>query len=97
MPEYNLTPNEGKKFWFTGHLGMDPKFSIANCCIAMTVNYLVWEQKLKKRVPAFRTLMVEFFYIIGALIDNSGEFRDSWNGNNFLLCRDWLRLREEHG
>jgi hypothetical protein len=56
----NLVDDEAQKFWFLGILPNQTTPSFAVLSAVMVFQYCIWEEKLRKRKPAFRTINVLF-------------------------------------
>jgi len=54
----NLVDDEVQKFWFLGILPNQTTPSFAVLSAVMVFQYCIWEEKLRKRKPAFRTVNV---------------------------------------
>ena len=56
----NLVDDEAQKFWFLGILPNQNTPSFAVLSAVMVFQYCIWEEKLRKRKPAFRTINILF-------------------------------------
>jgi hypothetical protein len=56
----NLVDDEAQKFWFLGILPNHTTPSFAVLSAVMVFQYCIWEEKLRKRKPAFRTINILF-------------------------------------
>ncbi len=61
-----------------------------NYFIAMTVlifQYVVWEQKLRKKIPSYQSINLEFREHIRNLLRGNARARRESTKTNFILCR----------
>jgi hypothetical protein len=90
----NLTPEERFNFFF---LGILPQSNIPNFAVLSTVlllQYCIWEEKLRKRAPSFRTLDVLFCDILSPSIKNNQNFTKAAAGLPYAIFRP---IRVPHG
>jgi hypothetical protein len=83
----NLTPEERFKFFF---LGILPQSNIPNFAVLSTVlllQYCIWEEKLRKRAPSFRTLDVLFCDTLSPSIKNNQNFTKAAAGLPYAIFR----------
>ena len=83
--------NERKKFWFYGLLPnnhFDPFILLAIWCI----KFVIWENKLRKKIPSLNSLKVEFFVKMQKMLSVSSKVRNVRDVSDFLLCRNWGNL-----
>ncbi len=73
--------NDKKKFLFTGILNNE--FNYFEASAAITFQFSVWEEKLRKKIPSYHTIKNSFF---GA-VKNSSKLRKAATKTNIPLCR----------
>jgi len=61
--------------------------------VAITMQYIFWEYKLKKRFPTYIGYKMEFFYLLVGMDKCTNLLGIERNKINFLLCRNWNELR----
>jgi len=98
LSELNLTPNDWKKLIFTGTGTDDLNY---NTFLAISILYLqfcIWTKKLRKKIPSFRTLMVDFFDTLNGILTYSPFLHIEKNRLiNITLFRDWDAHHRQHG
>jgi len=95
FPELVLNIDSRRKFFFTGIYNEDNTINIFMQIVALTCQYIIWECKLKKKLPSYRSFKLEFFYMLKGMDLCTNFLRLERNKINFLLCRDWHNLRNE--
>jgi hypothetical protein len=85
--ENEMTINEKKQLFFLGELpggATDNYFLIASVLLFQA---LIWESKLRRKIPSFNTLQISFLESTGLLLANSKLARECAEKLNFPLCR----------
>jgi len=95
FPELVLDNESRRKFFFTGIFSADNKINIFMQLVAITCQYIIWEHKLKKKLPSYRSFKLEFFYILNGIDGCTNYLEIERNKIDFLLCRNWQNLRNE--
>jgi hypothetical protein len=75
------------KFWFLGILPTHNTSSFAVLSAVLIFQYCIWEEKLRKRKPAFRTLNVLFDDVFTASLKKNKDFLKSASSLNFAIFR----------
>ncbi len=77
LNDINLNPVESTKLWFLGITpGTDsPSFAVLSAILLF--QYCIWEEKLRKRKPAFRTINLLFEEILSASFSKNKIFNKS--------------------
>ena len=57
------------------------------------VKYLIWDAKLKKKVPNNVAMREDFFTVMGGIYDTSLIVRLDKTNYDSNFCRNWLQLR----
>jgi hypothetical protein len=83
----NLDAQALKNLWFFGRIPIPTADNLFVQLSMLTFQFCIWEAKLKKKLPSFRTLEIAFAEIIAQVLGCKKKMRDSANKNNFLLCR----------
>jgi hypothetical protein len=84
---YLRNDQERKNFFFLGRV-LEPDGD--NYFITMTIlifQFVVWEQKLRKKVPSFQSINLEFREHIKNLLRGNALARKDSIKSNFILCR----------
>jgi hypothetical protein len=87
----NLLLNDGnleKNFWFLGLAGEN--FNLFLCSAVLTFQFCIWEQKLKKTVPSFHGLKMNFISLFRDTVKFNGDITKSGLLLNYDLCRFFL-------
>jgi zinc-binding in reverse transcriptase len=69
----NLNENDRRKFFFTGIVNSVPVYNMYGTVVALTVQYLIWEMRVQKRVVQPLTLDNDFRYLMRGYFLNSGK------------------------
>jgi hypothetical protein len=95
FPGIVLPDNETKKqFWFCHYLSdnqLDKNFFI--CTLLWVIKLSVWEAKLRKKNPSYVTLKQDTIFSMNGIYECSELIKSTKNNNNFLVCREWDRIR----
>jgi len=59
--------------------------------LTAVINFLVWEGKLRKKIPTFNSIRVNLFHILKGIDALSKEFNNVRLFSNLAMCRDWNR------
>jgi hypothetical protein len=80
-------PNIGdkKKFLFTGILNNE--FNYFEASAAITFQFSIWEEKLKKKLPSYHTIKSSFIDRFFGAVKNSSKLRKAATKSNIPLCR----------
>jgi hypothetical protein len=73
----NLDGQDRIKFWFLGILPLHEKPSFAVLSAILVFQFCIWEEKLRKRTPAFRTLNLLFEENFTSGFKSNGDFLKS--------------------
>ena len=87
---------DSKKFWFL-HLSANDNVSkneFLNSLLWL-IKFVIWEAKLAKKIPAPRTLMIDFLHLANIVYSCNVILSQSRDLLNVYICRNWERLR--HG
>ena len=60
------------------------------CCL-----FLIWEYKLKKKIPSYETFKNEFVIMLSRIYDTSRKIQCELNNTNFSLCRNWRGFQRD--
>ena len=96
FPELINTNQDIKRFSFTSlfiHNGCE-EFNLFVTTIIYCFQYLIWEYKLKKKIPSFATLDVEFWHIFEKIYYVSCRVKYSKQSVDFAICRELVVNRE---
>ena len=95
--EKNLdNPADRKKLWFLGIFDdAQQKNNLFLGTAIWVVKSIVWDLKLKKKLPVNHTLKRDFFYTMGNIYDFSVSVRIDKSKHNFSFCRNWDELRRD--
>jgi exonuclease III len=90
----NVTVNERKLLWFLGVVDATNTSlnTFLGICIWL-VRYLVWDAKLKKKLPNNVALKQEFFYHINNIFEASPIIRHDRTKYDSYFCRNWDQIR----
>jgi hypothetical protein len=82
-----MSPEERTKFFYLGipPNSNEPNFAILS--VVLLLQYCIWEEKLRKRKPSFRTLDVLFCDILTPAVKNSQIFINAAAGLPFAIFR----------
>jgi hypothetical protein len=75
------------KFWFLGILPNQQSISFAVLSAVLVFQYCIWEGKLRKRKPAFRTLNLLFEELFNSSFKKNKIFLDSAAPLNYAIFR----------
>jgi hypothetical protein len=78
---------ELKKFWFLGILPSQHIVSFAVLSAVLVFQYCIWEEKLRKRKPAFRTLNLLFEELFNSSFKKNKTFLESAALLNYAIFR----------
>jgi hypothetical protein len=90
---YLRDDQERKNFFFLGRVH-EP--DIDCFFIMMTVlvfQFVVWEQKLRKKCPSYRSIKIEFQEHMGRFLTGNSRARKDVLKSNFILCRKFGKWR----
>jgi hypothetical protein len=87
-----LVAQDQKSLWFLGYL--PDQFSISVFFSIMTFQYCIWEAKLKKKIPSFNSMFIQFIDLIKQTAAFNPDLRDDISKNNYTLCRILLGGRQ---
>jgi len=75
------------KFWFFAEADNNTNLfiSVAIC----TLNFLIWNMKLKKNIVNFSTLQQNWLHIINTLVKQSLKIREAVLLVHYDICRRW--------
>ena len=94
LPDFNFPDIASRKtFWFLCILPDDKEYDIFLATVIWTFKFVIWERKLKKRLPSFLTLKVEFFIIMIGILSVSSFLRNHKNNAVHFICRNWDNIR----
>jgi hypothetical protein len=85
--DLNMNGPELIKFWFMGILPNHTSSSFAVLSAVLLFQYCIWEEKLRKRKPACRTLNILFDDVFTASLKKNKDFFKSASGLNFAIFR----------
>ena len=90
----NATAESKRLLWFMGVFDKDVKNNnrFLGSCI-WVVKFLIWEAKLKKKLPTTLALRDDFFHMMGGIYDCSLQVRLDRTNVDSNFCRNWLQLR----
>jgi hypothetical protein len=74
-----------KKFLFTGIL--DNAFNYFEASAAITFQFSVWEEKLRKKIPSYHTIKNSFIDRFFGAVKKSSKLRKASIKSNIPLCR----------
>jgi hypothetical protein len=77
LNDINLNPVESTKLWFLGITPGTDSPSFAVLSVILLFQYCIWEEKLRKRKPAFRTINLLFEEILSASFNKNKIFNKS--------------------
>ena len=83
----NLVDDEAQKFWFLGILPNQNAPSFAVLSAVMVFQYCIWEEKLRKRKPAFRTINILFEEIFNKSFARNKIFLKSASTLHYAIFR----------
>jgi hypothetical protein len=83
----DITLEEKKKFWFLGIPPHTDSPSYAVLSAVLIIQYCVWEEKLRKRIPSYRTINLMFEDIFFAGIKSNKRFLKSASNLNYAIFR----------
>ena len=88
------TENERKLLWFLGVVDPDitNKNTFLGTCIWIVL-FLIWDAKLKKRLPNNVAVKQEFLYLLNSIFETSPLVRNDRTNFNSIFCRNWDRIR----
>jgi hypothetical protein len=83
----NSPRNTLLKFWFLAEADNNTNLfiSVAVC----TLNYLIWNMKLKKDIANFFTLEQNWLHILKTLVKQSLKIREAVLLVHYDICRRW--------
>jgi hypothetical protein len=88
FPELNQSGIPDKKqFWFYGKLPQMNKPNIFISCIVNTVNYMIWELKLRKETTTVGTFFIDLIAQVNRSLQLSEMLRDAKHAEPFFACR----------
>jgi len=88
FPELQQANQSGlKKFWFLGILPNEQKYNIFISGIVNTVNFAIWNYKLRKELPPVSIFYQDFQHAIVKLLVASNEMRIAKTNGNYWVCR----------
>ncbi len=77
LNDINLNPGDSTKLWFLGITPGTDSPSFAVLSVILLFQYCIWEEKLRKRKPAFRTINLLFEEILSASFSKNKIFNES--------------------
>jgi hypothetical protein len=83
----NLGPAERTKFFYLGILPNSNEPNFATLSTVLLLQYCIWEEKLRKRKPSFRTLDVLFCDTFSPAFKNSQTFIKAAAGLPYAIFR----------
>jgi hypothetical protein len=89
-----VTDEQKKQLWFLGIFDIEVKNNnkFLGTCL-WVVKFLIWEAKLKKKLPTVVAMQDEFFYTMGGIYDTSVTVRLDRTNYDSNFCRNWLQIR----
>jgi hypothetical protein len=78
---------EETSLWFTGAKGDEQKINKYSAICILLFQSKIWEYKLKKKVPGFTTLMVDYMHDYDIIFSMSSEFRKKCPRSKINLMR----------
>jgi hypothetical protein len=85
-----------KNFFFLGRVHEPDSDNYFISFMILLFQYLIWEQKLKKRTPSYHSIRLEFEETVRQLLRGNSRARKEALKTNFILCRK-LRHGAEQG
>ena len=61
-----------------------------------TFLYIIWEYKLRKKLPSYRGLKIEFFATFFDIYKRTPDLMYTRQKSNFLLCTNWIQIKEDY-
>jgi hypothetical protein len=84
----NIDEMESKKLWFLGLI--DDEMHLFLCSAIMTFQFCIWECKLRKCIPSFHSLKMDFISLFKDTVKHNGDITKSGLQLNYALCRFFL-------
>jgi len=94
FPELNrISISEQKKFWFFHTLPENySPLNIFHRTALWLYKYLIWDAKLKKKIPSYTTIKIDFFQQLSGAVLNSSKIKICCNNDSYSISRNWQRL-----
>jgi len=98
FPEIMFPTNSAnKQFWF---LHMPPlnyrALNIFHRTALWLFKYVIWVAKLKKKIPSYLTMKIDFFYLLRSAVNLNASLKTASFNDSFTISRNWLLLERGH-
>jgi hypothetical protein len=85
--EQALTISEQKQLFFLGEIPGGRTDNYFFISLVILFQALIWENKLKKKIPSFNTMQLSYLELVNSLLLASKISRESAEKLNFPICR----------
>ena len=94
FPEINFTSRMQRlSFWFSHTVPAElcPLNNFEHCSLWI-FKFLIWEAKLKKKVPSFVSFKIDFLSTTDSIVKISKQIAHESNNGNYSISRNWAGL-----
>jgi hypothetical protein len=74
-------------FFFLGKIPAMDKDNLFIICAVLLFQFCIWEEKLRKKEPSFRTIENIYLELLSSLVEQSNAVRECAEKINFPICR----------